>query len=146
MISTIEKVLLLQKVEIFETVSTENLARIAAVTKIRDFRNGEIIYYTDEKISTMYIVLNGKVRLHRQEEEVLLATENSVFGAWSLLDEESQLVTATCIEDSSLLTLSKNDFYELLAEDTDLTKAILQFMSKRLRKLAGTVSIPPKKS
>jgi len=135
MLSTIEKVLLLQNVEIFESVPTENLARIAAVTQIQEYRTGEILYYENEKISTMYLVLNGKIRLHHGDDEVLLAEQRSVFGTWSLLDEEPQMVSATCLEDASLLTLSKKDFYELLADDTELTKALLQYMSKRLRNL-----------
>jgi CRP-like cAMP-binding protein len=142
MLNTIEKVLLLQEVEIFESVTTENLGQIAVVTEVVEFGDGEVIYSEGDSATAMYVVVSGQVRLHRGDEEVMIAGPKSAFGVWALFEEEERVVTATCLADTRLLRLEKQDFYDLLADHTDITKSVLQSMSRRLRSLVGRVSHP----
>ena len=144
MLSTIEKVLLFQEVEILQSIPTEYLGRIALITEEVDFREGDIIYHEGESATSMYIVIDGEVRLHRGEQEVMIAKHKAAFGVWALFEEEERMVTATCLSDSRLLCLEKDDFHDLLADHSEITRSVLNAMAKRLRSLVGRVSLPGK--
>ncbi len=142
MLNTIEKVLLLQEVEILQSVSTEYLGHIAVITEEIEFQEGDIIYREGEHANAMYVVINGEVRLHRGDQEVLIAKPKSAFGVWALFEEEERVVTAACITDSRILCLEKNDFHDLLSDHSEITRSVLGAMAKKLRGLVGRVSLP----
>ncbi len=142
MLSIIEKVLLLQEVEILQSVETEYLAQIAVITGESEFQSGDMIFSEGDSAQTMYVVINGEVRLHRGEQDVMTAVPKTAFGVWALFEEEGRVVTATCKEDSLLLVLEKDDFHDLLADHSDITRSILEAMTKKLRGLIGRVSLP----
>ena len=144
MLSTIEKVLLFQEVEILQSIPTEYLGRIAIITEEVDFHEGDIIYHEGESATSMYIVIDGEVRLHRGEQEVMIAKPKAAFGVWALFEEEERMVTATCLSDSRLLYLEKDDFHDLLADHSEITRSVLNAMAKRLRSLVERVSLQGK--
>ncbi len=88
MLSTIEKVLLLQDVEILKSVSTEHLGHVAAITEEIEFQEGEIIYNEGESATSMYVVISGEIRLHRGEQDVMIAKPKTTIGVWALFEEE----------------------------------------------------------
>ena len=135
MLTTVEKVILLQDVDIFEHTSTEDLSHIAAIAEEIDYKTNDVIYREDEISDSMYVVIDGKVRLTRGEKEVMVAGTMEAFGTWALFDDEPRVATATALEMSQLLRLDKEDFIDLLADHVAITQSILKTMAKRLRKL-----------
>jgi CRP-like cAMP-binding protein len=146
MLSTIEKVLLLQDVEILKSVSTKHLGHVAAITEEVEFQEGDIIYSEGESATSMYVVISGDIRLHRGEQEVMIAKPKTAIGVWALFEEEEErMVTATCLGDTRLLYLEKEDFHDLLADHSAMIRSVLSTMAKKLRGLVGRVSVPRNK-
>ena len=143
MLPVIEKVIFLQNVDVFLEVPTEQLAYLAAIAEEVAFLKGDDIYKAEESSDAMYLVLEGKVKLHRDGEEITLAGEKEVFGTWALFDEELRIFTATAIEDSKLLRIDREDFYDLLADNIQITQGILKTLVKRMRSLIDRVAIKP---
>ncbi len=141
MLATIEKVIFLQNVEIFQDVASEQLVYLAAIAEEDSFSENSNIYNTDDPSDAMYLVLNGKVRLHRDGEEVTVAGKNDAFGTWALFDEEPRVVTATAVEDSKLLRIYREDFYDLLADNIQITQGVFKTLVKRMRKLIEHVNL-----
>lgn len=137
MLTTIEKVIFLQEVDLFGHTSTENLAQVAAITEEIHVDRDSIIYREGELSDSMYLVVDGKIRLHKQGQEIMIAGKRDAFGTWALLDDEVRLVTAVALEPSKLLRIGKDDFYELLADNVNITQSIIKYIAKRLRALAG---------
>ena len=135
MLTTIEKVLILQDVDIFEHTSTEDLSHIAAIPEEIEYRADDIIFKEDEISDSMYVVVDGKVRLIRGEKEVMVAGKMEAFGTWALFDDEPRVATATALETSQLLRIDKEEFIDLLADHVAITQSILKTMAKRLRRL-----------
>ncbi|MFC1538614.1 Crp/Fnr family transcriptional regulator [Candidatus Latescibacterota bacterium] len=140
MLTVIEKVIFLQNVDVFLEVPTEQLAFLAAIAEEVVYLKGDNIYKADDPSDAMYLVLEGKVKLHRDGEEITLAGEKEVFGTWALFDEDLRIVTATALEDSKLLCLYREDFYDLLADNVDITQGIFKTFVKRMRKLIDKVN------
>ncbi len=141
MLTLVEKVLLLQEIDIFQHTTSENLSHIAVVTEEVDFPPGEEIFREGELPDAMYVVVSGNVRLHRSGQEVMIASHSDVFGTWALFDDEPRVVTATTTEECRLLRLDKEDFYDLLADHSQITQGVMKTLSMRLRKLLETVQM-----
>ncbi|KAA3618593.1 MAG: Crp/Fnr family transcriptional regulator [Calditrichaeota bacterium] len=135
MLTVVEKVIFLQDVDIFEFASSEDLSYIAMITEEMTFPADEKIYSLGDASEAMFLVIDGKVRLHRNGDEVMIAQRKDVFGTWALFDDEPRIVTATCLQESHLLRIEREDFFDLLADHQRITEGILKSMSKRLRAL-----------
>jgi CRP-like cAMP-binding protein len=135
MLTTVEKVLLLQDVDIFEHTSTEDLSHIAAIAEEIEYQADDVIYKEDDIPDSMYVVIKGKVRLTRGEKEVMLAGNMDAFGTWALFDDEPRVATATASETSQILRLDKEEFIDLLADHVAITQSIMKTLAKKLRKL-----------
>ena len=95
MLTVIEKVIFLQNVDVFEAIPTEQLSFLAAIAEEEAFDAGEAIFKIEEPADALYVVLEGKVRLHRGEEEITVAGESEPFGTWALFDAQPRVITAT---------------------------------------------------
>ncbi len=140
MLTTVEKVLLLQDVDIFEHTSTEDLSHIAAIAEEIEYQAGDVIYKENEIPDSMYVVIEGKVRLTRGNTEVTVAGNMEAFGTWALFDDEPRVATATALETSQILRLDKEDFIDLLADHVAITQSIMKTLAKKLRKLITRIS------
>ena len=143
MLTTVEKVIFLQDIDIFEYTSTEDLGLIAAITDEVQYKSKTVIYREDEIPDSMYMVIEGKVLLQRGEEEVMIVENKGAFGTWALFDDEPSVVTATPLEDSHLLRIDKEDFFDLLADNVKITQGILKAVVRRLRNLIERVGKDP---
>ncbi len=141
MLTTIEKVIFLQDVDIFERTLTEDLAHIALITEEVELRKETTIFEEGDIADAMYMVIEGKVRLTRNGENIMVADRKEVFGSWALLDDEPRIVTARVIEDCRLLKINKEDFIDLLADHVEITRSIMKTTVKRLRNLMSRVGM-----
>jgi len=139
MLSIIEKVIFLQDVDIFKHISSEDLSYVASITVEQNVEKDSVIYKEGDISDSMYMVIEGKVRLHVGESLVMIAELNDVFGAWSLFDDEVRLISATAFEESLLLKIDKANMIELLADHVGVTEGILKAMAKRLQNIARKV-------
>ena len=139
MLTIVEKVIFLQDVAEFEFATTEDLAHIATITEEVTFEPKSIIYREREVSDSMYLVIEGRVRLDRNGQEVLTAEHKDVFGTWALFDDEPRMFTATALEETRLLRIEREDFYDVLADHMKITEGILKSITKRWRELAARV-------
>jgi CRP-like cAMP-binding protein len=135
MLTTVEKVIFLQDIDFFEFTQTEDLAYIAAITQEVRIKAGSMIYKEGEDSDSMYLVVDGKVRLHRGGSEIMIAENKDVFGTWALFDDEQRVATATTLDDTSLLRISREDFLDLLSDHTNITESVFKALVKKIRSL-----------
>ncbi len=140
MLTTIEKVLFLQHVDIFSEISTEQMAYLAAVVEEKSFSNDMDIYREQDPADAIYLVLEGKVHLHRNGSDIAIIGPKEAFGTWALFDEEPRVATATTLEETHLLRLGREAFIDLLSDHVQITQGVLRALTKRLRGLIGDPS------
>ena len=143
MLTVIEKVIFLQNVDVFLEVLSEQLAYLAAIAEEITYLKGDDIYKADDPSDAMYFVLEGKVKLHLDGKEVTVAGQKETFGTWALFDENLRIATATALEDSKLLRIYREDFYDLLADNVDITQGIFKTLVKRMRSLIDRIGLDP---
>ena len=135
MLTTVEKVIFLQDIDILALTPTEDLARIAAITDEITLEKDQVLFREKDRSDALYIVVEGEVRLDKEGQLVMMARTKDAFGTWSLFDDELRVVTATAVAESRLLRINKEDFIDLLADHVQITQSILKTLAKKLRSL-----------
>jgi CRP/FNR family transcriptional regulator, cyclic AMP receptor protein len=139
MLTVIEKVIFLQNVDVFADIPAEQLSYLAAIASEVSFDQGTAIYRVNETSDSMFVVLEGRVRLYRENIEIGLVEAKGALGAWALLDDEPRVANAEIVEDAKLLRIDKDDFIDLLSDHVEITQGLLRTLTKRLHGLAGRV-------
>ncbi len=83
----------------------------------------------------MYVIVRGKVALEADGEQILVVSEKEVIGTWALLDDEPMVMSVTVVEDARLLRIEREDFYDLLADHSEIMQSIFRVLIRRIRKL-----------
>ena len=130
---TIERVLLLKSAKVFSEVPEEDLLELAAGVEEIEVRLGEGIIEKGELGSSMYIIVDGKVRVHDGDRELQVLGSREMFGELSVLDPEPRSATVTAVEDTLLFRLDERVLYEMMAENQALTRGIIRMLCRRLR-------------
>jgi CRP-like cAMP-binding protein len=139
MLTTVEKVIHLQDFDIFANTSTEDLAFLAAITDEVKLDERQVIFKEGDFPDALYMIIEGKIRLTRDNEEVMVAGSNDSFGTWALFDDEPRVATATTLDECLLLRIDKEEFFDFLADNANITQSIIKTLVKRMRGLMGRV-------
>ncbi len=128
----------LKKIQLFSSLTDEELRQISDRMIIKRFKKNEVILYEEDTNEFMYIILSGKVKVVRTTEdgkEIILAIHQSgnFFGEMSLIDGKTVPATVRATEDSITAIVSKKDFYSMLFTHHKVLKQLLQILCSRLR-------------
>lgn len=134
-LNIIEKVIALEAVDLLKNLSAEQLSRIASIAREVRFPPGKVILAPDINPDALFIILEGAVSISRDQAELHVARENEVLGAWALFDPEPMAVSAKTVEDTRLLKIGRDDFYDLLSDNSEITASIFAMLVKRFRQL-----------
>jgi CRP-like cAMP-binding protein len=134
-LNIIEKVIALEAVDLLKNLSAEQLSRIASIAKEIGYPPGKLILGPDKTIDALLVILEGAVSISRDGIELHVAHQHEVLGAWALFDPEPMSVTAKTVEDTRVLSISRDDFYDLLSDNTEITASIFAMLVKRFRQL-----------
>jgi len=139
MLTIIEKVLLLQNVDILSGIASEQLSFIASIAQETSIQPNWEIYREGDSPDGLYVVVSGSIRIMRGKDEIDRIMPNGAFGVWALFDNEPRLTTSLAMEESQLLFVSRERFFDILSDHVDILEGILKQLAQRLRRLASTV-------
>lgn len=128
----IEKVFLLQQVDLLQGARSAHLALLASIAEEEDVPAGTILIEAQQPTSAMYLVVRGQVEL-RGADHTVTVQEGGAFGTWALIDQASSLVTACTTEMTRVLRIDRDDFYDLLNDNPELAIGLLQGLARRVR-------------
>jgi CRP-like cAMP-binding protein len=135
-LSLVEKVITLEGVELLAGLAAEHLANIAMIATEVQYPPGRAILEASKPVDALYVIMDGSVELSRADEPIDIASQNSVLGAWALFDEDDPVaLTARTLADTRLLRIERDDFYDLLADDSEMTSAMFSALVRRFRRL-----------
>ncbi|MGE5248787.1 MAG: cyclic nucleotide-binding domain-containing protein, partial [Bacteroidota bacterium] len=133
MLSTVEKVLILKTVSMFSQTPDNVLADVADLLEEVDVAGHETIFNQGEAGDSLYVILDGKVRVHDGERLLNYLGERDVFGEMALLDPEPRLASVTAEEPTRLFRLDQASFYELMAQRPEIATGIIRVLTSHLR-------------
>lgn len=131
----VHQIHVLKNTLIFSTAEPGLLGQIADKLVEIPLKKDETLFYKGDKGHAMYIIESGSVKVHDGEHIFDTLRKNDVFGEYSLIDTEVRSATITGLEETMLLSLDKDSFYELIHGDQEVLRGILRLMVTRLRTL-----------
>jgi CRP-like cAMP-binding protein len=138
-LTTIEKVIFLKSVDIFEHATVEQLGRIAGLTEEVHFEAGEIIFKEGEPGDALYLLLNGRVLIEKNGNILRELKETEAFGTLEVLDFNPRAVTAKAIDQVRALKLNGQEFYDLLSLDIEMVQAVFRMLCGLVRRILTLV-------
>ncbi|RMF67239.1 MAG: cyclic nucleotide-binding domain-containing protein [Calditrichaeota bacterium] len=138
--TVIEKVIFLQDIDVFKEVRVEDLAHLAAIAEEVSYLPGTHLYEVNDSPDALYLVINGKVRLHREGQEINVVGAGEALGTWALFDNQPRVATATALEPTDVLRIDRDDFYDLLSDHVRIAEAVLRSLARRLRALVERIN------
>lgn len=134
-LNIVERVIALEAVELLKNLNPDQLSRIASIAREIKLPGGKVILEPDKPLDTLYVILEGAVAISRNGEELHVAHRSEVLGTWALFDSQPMPVTAKTAEETKLLAISRDDFYDLLSDNTEITASIFSMLVRRFREL-----------
>lgn len=133
--STLEKVIILKSTSLFAGTPDEVLAAVARQMRDVSAAAGETIIHKGEPGDSMYIIVQGMVRIHDGDHVLTHLGQGEVVGEMALLDPEPRAASVTAEEESDLLRLDQEPFSELIEDRIEVTRAIMRILTRRVRAL-----------
>jgi CRP/FNR family transcriptional regulator/CRP/FNR family cyclic AMP-dependent transcriptional regulator len=129
----------LKQVDIFASLSDEDIRELMAVAKQRTFRSGEVIFHRDDPGQVLYVIKEGKVKIalispDGQEISLVVFGKGECFGELALLDGEPRSADAIALERVQCYTLQRTDFHNAIMKNPKIAIQVLEVLSRRLRK------------
>lgn len=140
MLTTIEKMIALKSVDFFSQTSGEVLAGLAEILVEVEVPAGQAAFVKDDIGSSMYFIVQGRVQVHDGSSVFGEFGEGEAFGEMALLDSSPRSASITALSDTLLLELDQEPFYELLEDYSDVSRHIMQLLTRRLRQLMADES------
>jgi hypothetical protein len=131
--STLEKVLVLKSAPLFSRVPAEDLASLARMAESRVVPPGQRIVAEGEPGDELYLVVHGRVAVTRGGQRLATLGPGESFGEISVLDEGPRTATVVAEEQSEVLAIASEDFYEILREQAEIAEGVIRILVKRLR-------------
>jgi CRP-like cAMP-binding protein len=134
----------LRRCALFAHAGDDVLHALAEGMRSRRFRRGEVIFHQGDPGDSLQVVTSGSVKIvlsSRGGEEAIIATlhPGEFFGELALLDGAPRSTSATAIEPTETLSLTRAAFLELLRRDPHIVEALLVSLAEVVRRLTGHV-------
>lgn len=136
-LNLVERVIALEGVDLFQNLNPDQLSRVASIATEVRHAEGQVILQPSTPLDALYVVLEGSVELSQNGVAVHTAKQNDVLGAWGLFDSEPMPLTATTVEETRLLKIGREDFFEVLSDNVEIAAAVFSTLVKRFRRLVG---------
>lgn len=135
MFTTLEKVLFLQRVELFSEVAPEDLMGLARSARVERHNKGTVLFRAGDPGTALYLVIDGRVRTTTPKGIATEYGEGEAFGELGVLDGSVRSDDAEVIDEATVLEIAREDFVEVLRENGPLAEAVIRVLVRRMRSL-----------
>jgi len=138
------KLEVLKGMPIFRYLSYKELVRVLNITDVRYCTDGELIIKEGTPGEELFILLDGRVRLHKDDAFITNLGRGDHFGEMSLLDRGPRSASASAEGETRLLIIKRKHFYDIIRNESKLSVKLLwsfvQVLTQRLRKTTAELS------
>lgn len=125
--------------EVLQSAKPETLVKLEALGRLKKLPKGDSLFMDKQKVDNLYIVVSGMVSLYKSnslgENKVIF-----VYGKGKTLNEVilnglPASISCEAMSDALILVFPVPQLLEVMAEDFGLTKALMDSMSIKIRRL-----------
>ncbi|WP_373069434.1 cyclic nucleotide-binding domain-containing protein [Sulfurimonas sp.] len=131
-ITMYDQMMYLHTIPFFSNITFRELKHLAEHAESRNFKEEEVVLVQGEISNSLYILLDGVVRVLVNDEEVAKLSKGSYFGEIAIIADVPR--TATVIADSEIKTirLSSTEFKAFIKDNPEISISLMKEMTLRL--------------
>ena len=129
-LSTLEKVLFLKSVPLFEQISGEDIVAMVPIIHEIEIKSGQDFIKKGEVGDCLYILVEGEI-VSRFEEGERISRTREVIGELAVLSEHTRTADCTALIDVVALRIDKKDFWKLMNEQPQITIEVMRGIVNR---------------
>jgi CRP-like cAMP-binding protein len=141
MLTSVERLLFIRAVPIFQELRDDFLVRLASVMEELSFPTNHTIFTQGEEGRSLYVVVSGVVRVHIGDRDLAQLKQGACFGEMSLFDSEPRSASVTTLETCECLMLTQLQLYDAIDETPEIAVNIIRLLSRRIRELNSKLSV-----
>jgi type IV pilus assembly protein PilB len=137
----------LKNVKLFAELSPDSLLKLGSCLKTAEFPPAEVIVREGAPGVSMYIVKSGVVEVRKKDPvtgiDFLVAqlSEGAAVGEMSLLTGKPRSATVTTVQSTTVFTLTRADFRNLLTQHPEISLGLARILAERLEDATKQVGI-----
>ena len=131
----------LKRHHLFSKLTDLQLDRVCQSSQLHQLAEGQMLFNQSDKVTSFYMVLNGKIKLFRmspdgQEKIIEIVKSGEVFAEALMFTNQSDYpVSSAALTDTIVISINAKNFQEMLWDSTGTCLLLLGDMSLRLRRL-----------
>jgi CRP-like cAMP-binding protein len=130
---TIEKVILLKGVGIFSSTPSDVLLQLANTMVEVQLQAGEPLFEKGELGSSMYVIIEGAVRVHIGDHTIVELGDHEIVGELAALDPEPRSASVTAVRDTRLYRIEQETLLDLMVDQPEIIHGVIRELAKRIR-------------
>ncbi|QTA79987.1 GGDEF and cyclic nucleotide-binding EAL domains-containing protein [Desulfonema limicola] len=128
----------LKNVKFFQSLCDKDIHEIEAVCKKQVFEPDRIIFLEGTLGSHFYIILKGNVEIikdytRQDKDSLIILKQEQSFGELALIDNFPRSATAVTRSETVLLSISRNDFHNVIKGSAPISFSIMKSLSYMIR-------------
>lgn len=131
------KIEVIKRMPIFKYLTYNELIQVMNITKVKQIDIGQPIVKEGENGEELFIVLEGAVKVHKGEVDIVTLPSGAHFGEMALIDKAPRSADVTAEKAGKLLSIARDDFFHLIKSEPRMANKLLwsflQELSTRLR-------------
>ncbi len=135
MLTSVDRLLLVRRVPIFQELRDDFIVRLASVMDELTFPSNHAMFRQGEEGRSLYVVISGRIRIHVDDRQLAVFSKGESFGEMAIFDTQPRSATATTLEPSECLELTQEQLYDAVEETPEISLNIIRVLSRRIRNL-----------
>jgi hypothetical protein len=128
-----ESELVLQTIPLFALCTARQLRFIASRAHTREFPTGSTLCTEGERGGDFFVIIAGSAEVRREGTVLRRVGPGEFFGEIGLIDDQPRTATVQAITPLRCVVLGGEQFRDVLEQNVDITKRILDAVTRRLR-------------
>ena len=137
----LEKVVLLKKVEIFQSLSDTILLHLARLAKEQWLDAGDTLFEKGELGTAMYVIVEGEIAVHDDDRLIATLRPGEIFGELAMLTSEMRSSSISAKTPARLLKITQSIMRELMWDHYHMTRGVIRILVTRLRTMMAVQKI-----
>jgi CRP/FNR family cyclic AMP-dependent transcriptional regulator len=135
----------LRSTALLGSMPTPDLERVLAVSRLRTFRRGQVVFTQGDPGDTLIVVVSGRVKVIVRSADggeltLTIISAGGVFGELSIADGGPRSADAETLEESQLLLIPRETIQEICARVPPAAQALANSVAGMLRRLTEAAS------
>jgi CRP-like cAMP-binding protein len=130
---------------LFQGILPADLDRLARSMTRRRYKRNEVVFHEGDPGESLHVLVDGRIKITRESAEgseaiVVILAPGDTFGELVLLDGAVRSATATAIEPTETLTMTRADFADLVEASSPFRWHVLGGIAHRIRRLTDQLA------